>query len=79
MHDQAETTAKEAFRLLTVITRPTVKSAGKLQKRLVIKDNVPERAQVWGTTSISGRVYLVIKVVTSADGAVDSIHAASVA
>lgn len=43
---QARNAATEALKLLTVLSRPTVKAAGQLQKRLVIEDGGHNREQV---------------------------------
>lgn len=44
--NQARNSANEALKLLTVLSRPTVKAAGQLQKRLVIEDGGHDREQV---------------------------------
>ena len=43
---QASGAAIEALKLLTFLSRPTVKAAGRLQKRLVIEEGGHDREQV---------------------------------
>jgi len=43
---QAQSAASEALKLLTFLSRPTVKAAGRLQKRLVIEEGGHDREQV---------------------------------
>ncbi len=43
---QASSAASEALKLLTLLSRPTVKAAGRLQKRLVIEEGGHDREQV---------------------------------
>ena len=38
MVDQANVAAEEGLKLLTVLSRPTIKAAGRLEKRLVIEE-----------------------------------------
>lgn len=44
--EQAINTATGALKLLTILSRPTVKAAGRLQKRLVIEEGGHDREQV---------------------------------
>lgn len=46
MTHQARSAANEALKLLVVLSRPTVKAAGRLQKRLVIEEGGHDREQV---------------------------------
>lgn len=46
MTHQAKSAANEALKLLAVLSRPTVKAAGRLQKRLVIEEGGHDREQV---------------------------------